>query len=289
MKRNRILATAIFSVLATAFVIFVPSTSAGPSEIYKGHRIDFWPVRSGYVAIIRENATYRQSFAVGSRRQARAVAQEWIDLAIGDRLGMNEFVKKNGGDEMELPFAAYGEQGRVRVEESSFGPRLLIHDDSIIPPIQPWAEARFEVFGNAWSLGVSGQAIGDAGVFELEEVGTGFRPFQVDPGAVDAIYIRGAAGGASEVRINYSGLDLDTRIQGDSDPELLFVDAGTDSVGVGTDSPTALLDVDGGSGTGTVEIDGDGGACLKLRDTDNAGWTYCTVLNGRLSCSTTPC
>lgn len=38
-------------------------------------------------------------------------------------------------------------------------------------------------------------------------------------------------------------------------------------------------------------IVGDSGtpACLKLRDSDNGGWTYCVVLNGSMSCSTTPC
>ncbi len=285
MKRICTLATLLFILMPS-----IPAAAAQATEVYKAYSIRFWPVRSGYVAIISKSGVYQHSLAVGSRRQARYVARKWVDLVGVGGGGMSrQFVRRNGGDDMELPFAAYGQEGRVRVEESSFGPRLLIHDDSVIPPLLPWAEARFEVFGNAWSLGISGQAIGDAGVFELEEVGTGFRPFQVDPGSLDAVYIRSAAGGASEVSINYSGLDLDTRIQGDSHAELLFVDAGTDRVGVGTDSPTALLDVDGGTDAGTVEIDGNAGACLKLRDRDDAGWTYCTALNGRLSCSTTPC
>jgi len=36
---------------------------------------------------------------------------------------------------------------------------------------------------------------------------------------------------------------------------------------------------------------GDSGtpACLKMRDSDNNGWTYCTFLNGSISCSSTSC
>ncbi|MEI7452211.1 MAG: hypothetical protein WCK37_03320 [Candidatus Falkowbacteria bacterium] len=46
-------------------------------------------------------------------------------------------------------------------------------------------------------------------------------------------------------------------------------------------------------GTSTVEVGGSDhstkGSCLKLRDSDGAGWTYCTVLNGSLTCSQTSC
>lgn len=60
-------------------------------------------------------------------------------------------------------------------------------------------------------------------------------------------------------------------------------------VGIGTATPSAALDVDGGSGRAIVELDGDTGGCLKLQDTDNGGFTYCTTLDGTLSCSITPC
>jgi hypothetical protein len=65
-------------------------------------------------------------------------------------------------------------------------------------------------------------------------------------------------------------------------------DGGGD-VGIGTTSPSGTLDVDGRTGVGVIEVDGSGGGCLKLQDTDDGGFTYCTALNGALSCSTTPC
>jgi len=64
-------------------------------------------------------------------------------------------------------------------------------------------------------------------------------------------------------------------------------------VGIGTTTPEAKLQVFGGdTSTSTVQIGGsssDKGACLKLRDSDGAGWSYCTILDGTLSCSQTSC
>lgn len=47
-------------------------------------------------------------------------------------------------------------------------------------------------------------------------------------------------GGAT---INEAGADNDTRIEGASDANLVFVDAGNDRLGVGTNGPTSKLDV----------------------------------------------
>lgn len=63
----------------------------------------------------------------------------------------------------------------------------------------------------------------------------------------------------------------------------------TGDVGIGTVSASALLDLDGQAGRGILEVDGNTGGCLKVNDTDNGGFTYCTALNGTLSCSTSAC
>jgi hypothetical protein len=44
---------------------------------------------------------------------------------------------------------------------------------------------------------------------------------------------------------NDAGADVDQRIEGDTDANLVFVDASTDRVGIGTATPTAKLQVDG--------------------------------------------
>ena len=60
--------------------------------------------------------------------------------------------------------------------------------------------------------------------------------------------------------INEGGDDADVRIEGDSDANLVFIDAGNDRVGIGTASPGALLDL----GTSTP--------VLRFSDTDTTGY-----------------
>lgn len=47
--------------------------------------------------------------------------------------------------------------------------------------------------------------------------------------------------------INNAGSDADTRIKGDTDVNCLYVDASTDRVGIGTNTPTDKLDVNSDS------------------------------------------
>jgi len=70
--------------------------------------------------------------------------------------------------------------------------------------------------------------------------------------------------------------------------------AGTDvRFGFGTTTPESFFQVSKEDATTTVEIGSAAttgkGSCLKLRDSDGQGWTYCTTLAGALNCSTTSC
>jgi len=49
----------------------------------------------------------------------------------------------------------------------------------------------------------------------------------------------------SEISINEAGADIDFRVEGDAEPNLIFVDAGNDRVGIGTGTPSYKLDVTG--------------------------------------------
>ena len=48
-----------------------------------------------------------------------------------------------------------------------------------------------------------------------------------------------------EITFNEAGADLDVRIEGDTDANLLFTDAGNDRVGIGINEPTKKLQVEG--------------------------------------------
>jgi len=63
------------------------------------------------------------------------------------------------------------------------------------------------------------------------------------------------------------------------------------NVGIGTTTPSSLLDIYS-TATTTLEIDSGSvtkGACLKLKGSDGSGYTYCTVNDGLMNCTTTSC
>lgn len=66
--------------------------------------------------------------------------------------------------------------------------------------------------------------------------------------------------GNSETVFNDGGADVDFRVEGDTVANLLFVDASTDRVGVGTSSPTDRLTVTGGD----ARVNGPDNVFLKL-------------------------
>ena len=78
--------------------------------------------------------------------------------------------------------------------------------------------------------------------------------------------------GASSLPINASQADVDVRIKGDTDAALVFLDAGTNRVGIGTATPTTLLDVSGtlkataftGSGASMTGIPGTSASFQSL-------------------------
>ena len=62
--------------------------------------------------------------------------------------------------------------------------------------------------------------------------------------------------------------------------------------GIGTTTPRTSLHVTNGTATTTIIIGSAGsgkGGCLEIRDSNDAGWTYCSVLGGVMTCGTASC
>lgn len=82
--------------------------------------------------------------------------------------------------------------------------------------------------------------------------------------------------------INESGADSDTRIEGDTEVNLLFADASTDRVGIGTATPSERLDVVGGNVSITTAGNG-----LHVAEGSNARMGTATLVGGTVTVANT--
>lgn len=79
----------------------------------------------------------------------------------------------------------------------------------------------------------------------------------VSAASLPSLSVSGSSTFQQGISVNTSGADSDTSIRGDNDSNLVFVDASSDRVGIGTNSPTTKLDVSGSiraSGTSTMVV-----------------------------------
>ena len=69
---------------------------------------------------------------------------------------------------------------------------------------------------------------------------------------------------------NEAGVDIDFRVESDGNANMLFVDGGTNRVGIGTGVPSTNLHIKGGADMGIrIEADSDGYAQLQFGDADD--------------------
>lgn len=80
------------------------------------------------------------------------------------------------------------------------------------------------------------------------------------------------------VVFNDAGADVDFRVEGDTDANLLFVDASTDRVGIGTSSPASNLQVSNTAGYSTVTFTGSSSSGGILAFVDSDGVTTQRIL-----------
>lgn len=73
------------------------------------------------------------------------------------------------------------------------------------------------------------------------------------------------------VTINESSADLDFRVEGNGDANLLFLDASTDRVGIGKSGPSELLDVDGTLNTTNLKVGGAQGSDGQVLTSTGSG------------------
>jgi len=90
--------------------------------------------------------------------------------------------------------------------------------------------------------------------------------------------------------VNSEGIEVSGYLMVDTD--LLYVDATNDMIGIGTTTPASLLHIHNDTATSTLFIDSGGaglGGEIILEDTDGAGCTEITALDGTLTAQTVTC
>lgn len=146
-------------------------------------------------------------------------------------------------------------QGRATSEDASADQspvtKLVSPDLSIDPVISANNSGNVTIAGTG-ALIVPDQIVhsGDTDTY------VSFAADQID---AQAGGVAGLTVGAAEIVVNEGGADLDFRVEGDTDVNLLFVDAGNDRVGIGTSGPSTAVDVNGDAASDD----------LYLRDADS--------------------
>jgi hypothetical protein len=113
----------------------------------------------------------------------------------------------------------------------------------------------------------------------------------INGGTIDGAVIGGSSAAAGsfttlntsgQVVFNDAGADVDFRVEGDTDANLLFVDASTDRVGIGTSSPGSLFEIkaatpvmriNGTSGFRGIEFQSSGSTFGSLKLDSSSGET----------------
>lgn len=105
-----------------------------------------------------------------------------------------------------------------------------------------------------------------------DRVGIGTNTPTVKLDVAGNILVTGDTSLNGAVVINEAGADKDTRIEGDTDTNLVFVDASTDFVGIGTATPGSKLDV-----KGTLRLSGSTSGYVGISPAAAAGSTTYTL------------
>ena len=112
---------------------------------------------------------------------------------------------------------------------------------------------------------------GSPGLAFASDLNTGFFRPAADQLAIATGGTERVEFGTSEVVFNDGGADVNFRIEGDTDANLLFVDAGNDRIGIGTNSPGGVLQVRQGTDANVIfDTDGTETAIQAFNDAGSA-------------------
>lgn len=215
------------------------------------------------------------NIGIGSENPSQKLDVSGSVRATGGLYGGGENIVFNGLSNTNIPMAdSAGKLVNTHIAEGSFDGRPIVYigsgGDTYIPSS-----------GTEVILRTSGT---DA-LFGLHDSGHGVMVFGFDDSETAAVL---AVDGGKPIRFitTMNGGSGGDNLAGVT-PQMVITGAG--NVGIGTTTPVEKIQVDGNASinniasTSQVTIGGTQPGCLMIRDSDGAGWTQITVLDGVIS------
>jgi hypothetical protein len=180
-----------------------------------------------------------------------ATVSDMIEIVVYDVFSVADTVSKADGGQFDNAVTITTADNNAQLTlvstdaDASSGPQLDLYRNSASP-------ADSDVFGRVRFLGENDadEQIAYATIFS--------KAVDVSDGTESAnLRIDSIVGGtnsqrlefnATEAVFNEGGANIDFRVESDTNTNMLFVDAGNDRVGIGTNSPTEVFEVHSGSG-----------------------------------------
>ena len=163
-----------------------------------------------------------------------------IGIDVGERLyfggGNHTYISEDADD--RLRFFTGGDEFMRFTQQDAGGEIFSIYQDVYLP------DDKKIHFGGGNDLKIYHfNAAGDS------RINVANNPLLITYNDVDRFRLA-----SGDLVINEGGGDYNFRVEGDTDANLLFVDAGTDRVGIGTTSPSAKLEITGSNDTTNMII-----------------------------------
>lgn len=267
--------TGSINVLSGSLNITGPSTDPGtPLTLHNstnaaGVGIRFTDVAAGTTQYGRIVYRHSDSQSQGGGASFHFTGEPDLTLVLGDATNKGRFVASTANNAAEVDYGFYGDVNTGMYQPSNNSLGLVSNGSEKIRVNTNGAEIKN---GNLY-IPEYLYHVGDTDTY-MRFLGD---EIQFHAGGIKMLDVSEAG---STVIINQDSNDIDFRVEGNTDANLLFTDAGNDRVGIGTASPSHKLHVSGTADV--VRIEGSGSTLFDIQGSQGQLFSVTDSLSGSL-------